>query len=92
MSDAEGWHVELTATANRSLHRMPAKAAVACLEFCFGVLSRDPHRLGKPLLRELTDHWVARRGPYRIVYVIDADSRKISLLRIEHRADVYRSR
>jgi len=33
LSDADSWHIELTATANRMLHRMPAKAAVTCLEF-----------------------------------------------------------
>jgi mRNA-degrading endonuclease RelE of RelBE toxin-antitoxin system len=35
---------------------------------------------------------VARRGPYRIVYELDEERRRILVLRIDHRADVYRPR
>jgi mRNA-degrading endonuclease RelE of RelBE toxin-antitoxin system len=35
---------------------------------------------------------VARRGPYRIVYDIDDDRRAVRVLRIDHRADIYRPR
>lgn len=56
-----------------------------------GDLRRDPRRVGKPLRGDLTGTWSARRGPYRIVYSID-DGNTVAVLRIDHRADVYRHR
>ena len=73
------------------MDRLPAAAAVAVVEFMLGDLLREPRRVGKPLRAELTGTWSARRGPYRVVYVIDA-SRQVAVLRIDHRADVYRRR
>ena len=81
----------LTPPAQRSLDRLPAAAAVAVVEFMLGDLLREPRRVGKPLRAELTGTWSARRGPYRVVYAIDA-SRQVAVLRIDHRADVYRRR
>jgi len=43
------------------------------------------------LRRELAGLWAARRGPYRVVYEIDDEAMTISVLRVDHRADVYRS-
>jgi mRNA-degrading endonuclease RelE of RelBE toxin-antitoxin system len=43
------------------------------------------------LRRELTGVFSARRGPYRILYRIDDDA-TLSILRVDHRADVYRRR
>ena len=36
--------------------------------------------------------WSARRGPYRVVYSIDESTGLVAVLRIDHRADVYRRR
>jgi mRNA interferase RelE/StbE len=36
--------------------------------------------------------WAARRGPYRVVYEADDEAKEIGVLRIDHRADVYRQR
>jgi mRNA interferase RelE/StbE len=33
----------------------------------------------------------ARRGPYRIIYGIDDVANRIEILRVDHRADVYRN-
>ena len=51
-----------------------------------------PRRVGHPLLRELAGLWSARRGSYRIVYGIDDEQREVTVLRIDHRADIYRPR
>jgi mRNA interferase RelE/StbE len=61
------------------------------VEFMTGVLTEAPRMVGHPLRRKLTGMRAARRGPYRVVYDIDDDARIISVLRIDHRADVYRS-
>ena len=57
-----------------------------------GPLCENPHRVGHPLQRELTGLWSARRGAYRVVYEIDDESAAVIVVRLDHRADVYRPR
>lgn len=86
----QAYAVELTATARRTLRRLPEKVVGACIEFVAGPLAANPHRLGKPLDRELAGHHSTRRGSYRVVYRIDESSRTVFVVRIDHRADVHR--
>jgi mRNA interferase RelE/StbE len=79
-------------SAERALSRLPARAAAAIVVFMVGPLLESPGRLGHPLQRELTGLMAARRGPYRVVYEIDDDDMTVNVLRIDHRADVYRPR
>lgn len=88
---SEPYRVEVTATARRCLLRLPEKIVGACVEFIAGPLATNPHRLGKPLERELTGHFSARRGAYRVVYLIDENARTVTVMRVDHRGDVYRS-
>lgn len=78
-------------SAERTLARLPGKAAAALVEFLIGDLVENPRRCGKPLLRELSGYLAARRGPYRVVYQVDDVQRVVDVVRIDHRADVYRS-
>jgi mRNA-degrading endonuclease RelE of RelBE toxin-antitoxin system len=48
--------------------------------------------VGKPLGRELAGHFSARRGVYRVIYRPPDEDEVIHVVRIEHRADVYRRR
>ena len=57
-----------------------------------GPLLEAPRRVGHPLWRELTGMWSARRGAYRIVYELNEAELVVNVLRIDHRADVYRPR
>ena len=82
----------VAATAERSLARLPEAVAAAVVEFMVGPLVESPQRVGHPLVRELAGLWSARRGPYRIVYEIDDEKREVIVLRIDHRADIYRPR
>ena len=86
------WNLRVAASAERVLPRLPERVAAAVVEFMTGPLLSEPHRVGKPLQRELSGYWSARRGAYRIIYSIDAEQRIVSVVRIEHRADVYRNR
>lgn len=86
------YRLVVAATAERSLMRLPQAVATAIVEFMLGALLAAPRRVGHPLQRELADLWAARRGPYCIVYEIDDDSPVVNVLRIDHRADVYRPR
>lgn len=86
------WELRVAPSAERVLPRLPERAAAAVVEFMVGPLLDDPHRVGKPLVRELSGYRSARRGAYRVVYRIDEEERTVRVVRIEHRADVYRSR
>ena len=79
-------------SVDRTLARLPEKVAAAAVEFLTGPLTDDPRRVGHRLRRELEGLWTARRGPYRVVYEIDEEARQVRVVRLEHRADVYRPR
>ena len=85
------WRLLVAPAAERALARLPERVAAAIVEFMVGPLLEDPRRVGKPLQRELEGYWSARRGAYRLVYRIDAEAATIRVVRIDHRADVYRS-
>ena len=84
------YDVVFTATARRDLQRIPPRIVPAIIEFVFGDLAVAPQRVGKPLERDLSGSFSARRGPYRVLYRIDEDAKLVTLLRVAHRADVYR--
>jgi mRNA-degrading endonuclease RelE of RelBE toxin-antitoxin system len=71
---------------------MPERIAAAIVEFMVGPLCASPRRVGHALRRELAGLWSARRGAYRVIYEIDDEEQTVSVLRIDHRSDVYRPR
>ena len=84
--------VTIAPTAARQLHeRLPKAAAWACFEFIRGPLSEEPYKVGSPLRKPFEGQWRARRGEYRVRYVIDDDARSVYVLDIDHRRDAYRS-
>ena len=85
-----GFQLRVAPSAARSLDRLPESVAAAVVEFLTGPLLQEPKRVGKPLVRQLAGYWSARRGAYRVVYAIDEESLLVLVVRIEHRADVYR--
>ena len=91
MSEPE-YRLVMASSAERALARLPEKAAEAVVEFATRALVEAPRVVGHPLRQELMGLWATRRGPYRVVYEIDDDAWAVSVLRVDHRADVYRSR
>ena len=86
------YEVAWTGTAKRALERLPEKVGTAIIEFCYGALAENPQRVGKSLQFDLTGLHSARRGDFRVIYrIIEAD-RRIDVVAIEHRSDVYRPR
>jgi mRNA-degrading endonuclease RelE of RelBE toxin-antitoxin system len=81
-----------TAPGRRALTRLPEKVAIAAVEFLYGSLAASPHRVGKPLRLGLAGLHSARRGDYRVIYRIDDQHRRVDVLAIEHRSDIYRPR
>lgn len=94
MTDLEGpsaaFEVRFTAAARRGLNTLPPRVLSAVVEFAFGDLAREPRRVGKPLRDDLAGLFSARRGPYRVLYRIDDAARMVFIVRVDHRADVYR--
>lgn len=91
MSDGS-FELRVAASAERQLGRLPERIAAAVVEFMLGPLCENPRRVGHPLQRELAGLWSARRGAYRVVYEIDDAEQRVTVLRIDHRSDVYRQR
>lgn len=90
MSQPRTYTVVLSAAAKRAIERnLPEAVAVAVVDFMFGPLAADPHRVGKPLRFDLEGYWSARRGRYRVIYSIHDDRVLVRVVRISHRADVY---
>lgn len=85
------YEVAITARAARDLQRLPEKIAAACVEFLFGPRADDPYRLGKPLRAELEGLHSVRRGDYRVIYPINDPHRRLEIVHIDRRGDVYRS-
>jgi mRNA-degrading endonuclease RelE of RelBE toxin-antitoxin system len=77
-------------TSRRALDRLPEHAATAAIEFVYGPLQENPDRVGKRLRAPLDDTFSARRGAYRILYVIDEQAGTVVIASVEHRRDAYR--
>ena len=62
------------------------------VEFLYGSVAANPYRVGKPLKSGLEGLRSARRGDYRVIYRIDDNRRRVDVVAIEHRSDIYRPR
>ena len=81
----------ISPTARRQLTEiLPESVAFAAYEFIIGPLLDNPHRVGKRLHPPLEDRHSARRGTYRVIYRIDDDGRRVTVVGIVHRSDAYR--
>ena len=84
------WDVQLAPSAVRGLDRLPPRIAVAVVEFVTATLPTNPERMSKPLRGELEGLRSARRGYYRVLFSLDEATATLLVVRIAHRADVYR--
>lgn len=86
------FRVVVARTAARQLaEHLPESVAAACVEFIFGPLAGNPHRVGTPLRAPFAGQWRARRGEYRVRYRIDDNQHIVYILDIDHRRDAYHS-
>jgi len=85
------YRVVVTRTASRQLaEQLPEAVAAAGVEFLYGSLAENPHRVGAPLRRPFEGHWRARRGEYRVRYMIDDTRSQVLVVDVSHRRDAYR--
>lgn len=85
------WQIELTRTAVKSLNEIDRKQAERIMRF-LKELSKceDPRQKGKALKGYLGDFWRYRIGDYRLICAIEDKEKRVLVLRIGHRKDVYR--
>jgi len=70
--------------------KTPRHIVDAVIDLMEKPLVREPHRVGKPLHEPLEGLGCARRGDYRVIYVIDHTNARVSIVAVKHRADSYR--
>lgn len=88
----EPYRLQISRPAARALAGvLPAKVAMAAYAFITGPLLDNPRRVGKPLNAPLDPAWSARRGDYRVLYLIDDAARTVKITAVRHRSDAYRS-
>ena len=66
--------------------------AFAAYEFVAGPLLDTPCRVGTRLRPPLDDRHSARRGTYGVIYRIDEQHRRVTVVGVFSRADAYRAR
>ena len=89
----DAYELVVARPAARSIaEELSGPIATAVIDFVTGPLITNPHRVGRALRSELAGMHSARRGTYRVLYRINDEAREVTVLRIEHRGDVYRSR
>lgn len=89
---SDRYHLRVSRSAARSLQGdLPGKVAHAALQFITGPLLDNPYRVGKPLGKPLAPAFSARRGDYRILYLINEDTHTVEVTGIKHRSDAYRA-
>ncbi len=90
---AEPFELVLARPAARAIAKdLPESVAAAVIDVVTGALIENPHSIGRELRRELAGIYSARRGTYRVLYRIDDARREVTVVRIDHRRDIYGSR
>ncbi len=92
MTDGDYELVVARPAARAIAEDLPEAVSAAVIEFITGSLINNPRQVGRGLRNELTGIHSARRGSYRILYRIDEQERTVTVLRVEHRGEVYRPR
>ena len=86
------YRLRIARPAARALAELlPEKVATAAYAFITGPLLDHPHRVGKPLDPPTAPAWTARRGTYRILFLLDETHHTVEVTAIRHRSDAYRT-
>lgn len=88
---AERFELVISPTAHRQLtENLPESVAFAAYDFLIGPLLENSHRVGKRLRPPLEDRHSARRGTHRVIYSIDDEQRRVTVVGVVRRSDAYR--
>ena len=85
------YQIELKSSARKDLDRLTGDAWQRVREKLLA-LRDDPRPPGCTKLTGSQNVWRLRVGDWRVIYEIDDAARLVTILRVKHRRDVYRSR
>ena len=89
---SSGYDLVVAGPAARAIgEELPESVAAAVIDFITGSLLDNPQRVGRELRNELAGIHSARRGTFRILYRINEEQREVTVLRVDHRRDIYRT-
>jgi mRNA interferase RelE/StbE len=83
------YRVYLRSQVQKSLDRLPKSYFQAVIEAIKG-LSQIPRPRGIEKVKT-TGLWRIRQGDYRIIYAIDDNEHLVTIVRVGHRREIYRS-
>lgn len=81
------WTVKISDQASRFYARLHGRDQQRLAAAFDGL--REDARAGKALKGELSGYWSYRVGVYRILYSIEESEVVVSVLRVQHRKEVY---
>ena len=83
------YRIEIRRQAQRALDKLPGSDFQAVIE-AMKDLAQTPRPRGIEKVKS-TGLWRIRQGDYRIVYAIDDNKHLITIVRVGHRKEIYRS-
>lgn len=83
------YKIELRRRAQRALDKLPKTDFRAIVE-AIRELAQTPRPRGVEKVKS-TGLWRIRQGDYRIIYHIDDNQQLVTIVRIGHRREIYRS-
>ena len=88
---SEPYRLRMAPSAVRAMTSGLSDVATVVYGFANGPLLDGPGRIGKPSDPPLAPTWSARRGTYRVLYLIDDRRRCLTVTSVRHRADAHRT-
>ncbi len=83
------YKIELRRRAQRALDRLPKTDFPAVIE-AIKELAQTPRPRGVEKVKS-TGLWRIRQGDYRIIYRVDDNQQLVTVVRVGHRREIYRS-
>lgn len=84
----EKYRLAFKKSVSKDLRSIPKKDVARILR-CFDALAEDPRGQGSEKLSG-QDRYRVRQGAYRIVYEVQDDTRRMLVVKVAHRRQVYR--
>ena len=86
-----GWEVTYHPKVAQDLEAIPANVRRRIQKAIEDRLMTEPDKYGERLRKDLSGAWKLRVGDYRIVFDLDPDGERVTVLLIAHRRRVYRT-
>jgi mRNA interferase RelE/StbE len=85
------YSIRIKASAARELEATGSKTDRLRIVKRISGLATAPRPSGCEKLAGASNAWRVRQGDYRILFTVDDDARRIEIIKIGHRREVYRS-